>query len=93
MSERCRSTRRPGHPRNASTEQDRVPIQLPQNLDQMLQNWIESEEPNVGWCLLCDQPIRSAEDLLPGTSTHDCTAGRALEERIESSVQGTKNQN
>lgn len=71
--------------KKAAAEQGWVPIQFPDNLDQMFQNWSDSEELNVGWCLLCDQPIRSAADLIPDTSTHDCSAGRALEVRIKES--------
>lgn len=61
---------------------DWVPLDCPENLDEMLENWANSRDENVGWCLLCNSAIRTAEDLLPGTSTHNCEAGRALEEKI-----------
>jgi hypothetical protein len=32
--------------------------------------------------LLCNQPIRSENDLIPGTSSHTCAAGLALDEKI-----------
>lgn len=59
-----------------------VPIQAPTNLEEMFQHWVESEEPNVGWCLMCDSPIRSEADMIPGTNSHNCEAGRQLDERI-----------
>jgi hypothetical protein len=61
---------------------DWVPIQVPPHFEQMYQNWVECEEPNIGWCMLCDEPIRSANDLIPGTNTHTCAAGRELEVKI-----------
>ena len=71
---------------------DWVPIQASPNLEQMYQNWIDCDEPNIGWCLMCNSPIRSADDLIPGTSSHNCEAGRALEERIrgEAESRGTE---
>jgi hypothetical protein len=51
-----------------------VPIQFPANIEEMLENWESCADENVGWCLLCDGPIRSAEDpeqqhsQLPGGS-------------------------
>ena len=59
-----------------------VPIQFPVNLEEMLDAWIESSEPNIGWCLMCNSPIRSQEELFPGTGIHDCDGGRALEAKI-----------
>jgi hypothetical protein len=35
----------------------------------MLDHWASCAEENVGWCLLCDGPIRTAEDLIPETNT------------------------
>lgn len=61
---------------------DWVPIQLPPNLEEMFEHWIDSDEPNVGWCLLCDCPIPSADDLIPGTNSHNCEAGRELDGKI-----------
>lgn len=61
---------------------DWVPIQVPPHFEEMYQKWVECEEPNIGSCMLCDEPIRSADDLIPGTSTHNCAAGRELEVKI-----------
>src|ERR1039458_9798638 len=66
----------------AKPPKDWVPIQVPENLEGMFLNWVECDEPNVGWCMLGDHPIRSAADLIPNTNTHNCEAGRALEEKI-----------
>jgi hypothetical protein len=57
----------------------------------MYENWIECEEPNVGWCLLCNQPIRSAEDLIPGTNSHNCAAGRELDDKIRAAEASEQN--
>lgn len=78
---KCRR-RSPGSQRKQQYPADWVPIQVPPNLDEMLQRWIDSDEPNVGWCLLCDNPIRSADDMIPGTNSHSCEAGRAFDEKI-----------
>jgi hypothetical protein len=61
---------------------DWVPINCPENLDEMIENWANSRDENVGWCLLCNNGIRTEADLIPGTSTHNCEAGRALEKQI-----------
>ncbi len=58
------------------------PIQVPDNFDEMVSAWVDSAEPNIGWCLLCDSPIRTEDDLIPGTSTHNCPEGRSLEEKM-----------
>jgi hypothetical protein len=61
-----------------------VPIQFPPNSLDMLEAWTTSDEPNVGWCLLCNRPIESESDLIPETNTHDCPEGRAFEKRQNS---------
>jgi hypothetical protein len=48
----------------------------------MFQAWNDSPEPNIGWCLMCNGPIRTEGNLIPGTSTHNCAEGRALETKI-----------
>jgi len=57
-----------------------APIQFPSNILDMLDTWIASDERNVGWCLLCNRPIKSEDDLIGKTNTHDCSEGHALEE-------------
>ena len=61
---------------------DWVPVEFPNNIDEMLTAWTESTEPNVGWCLLCNSPIRTEADFIPETNTHDCEAGREFEAEI-----------
>ena len=75
-------------PQNQQHPKGWVPIQAPPNLAEMFQHWSECKEPNVGWCLMCDSPIRSADDLIPGTSSHNCETGRALDEKIRAAEQG-----
>jgi hypothetical protein len=77
---RTKPSRVPG--KAATPPKDWVPIQVPPNLESMYQSWIDCEEPNVGSCLLCDSPIRSADDMIPGTSSHNCAPGLALDEEI-----------
>ena len=59
-----------------------VPIKIPDNFDEMLEAWNEDKEPSVGLCLMCGQPIRTMEEFIPGTHTHNCAAGRAFEKMI-----------
>jgi hypothetical protein len=59
-----------------------VPVRFPPNLEEMLENWETCADENVGWCLLCDGPIRGEEDLIPHSNTHNCPAGRRLELRL-----------
>ena len=56
-----------------------VPIRIPANMEEMLEHFFEHQAEVLGWCLLCDSAIRTEDDLLPGTDTHDCEPGRALE--------------
>jgi hypothetical protein len=59
-----------------------VPIQFPANLEEMLENWESCANENVGWCLLCDGPIRTEQDLIENTNTHNCPEGLRLESRL-----------
>jgi hypothetical protein len=45
-------------------KKEMVPIQFPANLEEMLDNWETCPDENVGWCLLCDGPVRTAQDLI-----------------------------
>ena len=58
---------------------DWVPVQIPDNFDEMLEAFANYSEERIGWCLLCNSPIRSEADLISNTNTHDCEAGRAFE--------------
>jgi hypothetical protein len=50
-------------------------IKFPENLWEMLGHWEDCSEENVGWCLLCDHPIRSEADMIPEINTHACPEG------------------
>jgi hypothetical protein len=63
-------------------EDNWVPIQVPDNLEEMFQAWVDAPEPNIGWCLICNSPISTADDLIPGTNSHNCVEGRALDAKI-----------
>ena len=73
-------------------DDDWVPLDPTPNLMEMLERWANSTEPNIGWGLLCDQPIRCIDDLIPETNTHDCPEGRALEAAHASRVAGRTRQ-
>lgn len=69
-------------------DDDWVPIEFPPNLMEMMEAWLTSDEPGVGWCLLCNSPIKSESDIIAGTNTHDCPEGRAFEESHKSLAAG-----
>lgn len=58
---------------------DHLRMKIPANIDEMILKWASSTEDSIGWCLLCDSPIPSEDDMIPGTNTHDCEAGQALD--------------
>jgi hypothetical protein len=53
-----------------------------------LQKWLESTEPCIGFCLLCGHPILTVEDLIPGTSSHNCPEGQASEAELTNELSG-----
>ena len=59
-----------------------VPVQIPDNLEEMFESWAADPEPSIGLCLMCGQPIRSEADMIPGTSSHNCAEGMAFHEKI-----------
>jgi hypothetical protein len=63
---------------------DWVPLEVPDNLDEIFEAMASYSGEIVGWCLLCNSPIHSESDFIPETSTHDCAAGRELEAKIAS---------
>jgi hypothetical protein len=63
------------------TNMKMTPIEFPANIEEMLDNWASRAEEKVGWCLICDGPITSAQDLIENSNTHNCPAGRRLESR------------
>jgi hypothetical protein len=51
---------------------DRVPIKMPDNLEETVAGWLESCDGSVGVCLRCGDRIMSADDLIRGTNRHRC---------------------
>jgi hypothetical protein len=70
------------HVNEPPIEKDWAPIKVPENLEEMVDAWANDPEPNVGWCLLCNSPIRTEDDLIPETNTHNCEVGREMEAKI-----------
>lgn len=56
-----------------------VPIQFSEDLMDALEGFYQERDNCLGWCMLCNHPIRALRDLIPGTNTHDCERGRALQ--------------
>jgi hypothetical protein len=79
----CRYVQRPNESEleePAGPGADWVSPKIPDNLDEIILNWASYAGPSkVGWCFLCDQPILSEDDLIPGTATHRCDAGWRIE--------------
>lgn len=69
-------------PAKDQIEQSWVSIQIPDNLEEMLQNWNNDPGPNIGWCLICNSAIRTEDDLVPGTNLHNCVESGALEANL-----------
>jgi hypothetical protein len=69
-----------GDPRSLFRKREKImpQIKFPENLWEMLQNWEDCSEENVGWCLLCDRPIHSEKDIIPKTNIHRCPEGIRL---------------
>ena len=69
-------------PDGARMRDDWVRIRFPDNLEEMFEAMSSYAGDQVGWCLPCNAPIHSEADLIPGASTHNCKAGRALDAKI-----------
>ena len=70
------------HNERINVNDDWVPIQAPDNLEEMLAAFVNDQEEKVGWCLLCNSAIRTENDMIPNTNTHDCEKGRAFDATI-----------
>jgi hypothetical protein len=66
----------------STMNEDWVPIQFPDNFEEMFEAFANYSEERIGWCLLCNRPIHTEADFISGTNTHDCEAGRAFEASI-----------
>jgi len=60
-------------------QDDWVPLEVPDNLDEMFEAMTRYSGEKIGWCAMCNGPIHSDSDLLPETGAHDCEGGRAFE--------------
>jgi len=49
-------------------DEDGVLIQPPDNIE----SWLVYEGESVGYCFVCDSPIKSEFDIIPGTNDHRC---------------------
>lgn len=58
---------------------DLVPLKVPENIEEMLNDWVSDSTEKIGWCLLCNHPIRTEADLISHTNTHNCARGWELE--------------
>ena len=54
------------------------PLRVPDNFDQMLEDMLAYEHSSAGWCLLCNRPLKSPDDLISGTNIHNCPEGLRL---------------
>jgi hypothetical protein len=55
-----------------------VRIRFPENIIEIVEEWASSVDHGVGVCLLCGNVIHTGAELIPGTSIHNCPAGRSL---------------
>jgi hypothetical protein len=62
-----------------------VPIQPPNNLEGMIESWVAYEGEAVGYCFVCDSPIKSEFDIIPGTNDHRCERQKAPRRRCRAS--------
>ena len=69
-----------------------VPIECPARVEEMLRNFFAHQGEVVGWCLLCNSPLRTEDDFIPETNTHNCERGRAIhassaEQRVDDATE------
>jgi hypothetical protein len=64
----------------SATNERSLKIQFPEHIIEIIDEWANSIECGVGVCLLCGSVIHTEDEFIPGTSTHDCSAGPALEQ-------------
>jgi hypothetical protein len=57
----------------------KVPIDFQPTVHEMAEKFFAHRGEVLGWCLLCDSPIRTEQEFIPGTDTHNCQRGRDLE--------------
>jgi hypothetical protein len=67
---------------------DFVPLKVPENIEEILNDWVSDDTEKIGWCLLCNRPIRTEADLIPRTNTHNCARGWELELKSSNGFRG-----
>lgn len=68
-------------------QNDSVPLNTPDNFDELLDSMVTSPATSIGLCFLCGSAIPPG-GLIEGTATHDCPAGRELEATIAAEESG-----
>lgn len=51
-------------------DEDWVPIQPPDNLEEMIESWLAYEGESVGYCFVCASVIKSESEIIPGSNDH-----------------------
>jgi hypothetical protein len=54
------------------------------DIDRMIESWLADRGESVGYCFVCDSPIMSELDILPGTNDHHCEGKKAPRRRYRS---------
>jgi hypothetical protein len=57
-----------------------IEIHFPEDIIEIVEEWASSIDHGVGVCLLCGSVIHTEAEFIPGTSIHNCAAGRSLEQ-------------
>jgi hypothetical protein len=63
-------------------DEDFVPIQPPDDLDEMIESWLAYEGESVGYCFVCDLPIKNEFDIIPGTNDHRCARKKSMRRQV-----------
>lgn len=79
QSRACRRARHRDQ-KQVKSGKDWIPLQVPPSLMETIEANFAYDKPKVGWCLLCNSPIETADDFIPETNTHSCPEGLRLHE-------------
>jgi hypothetical protein len=66
-------------------DEDWVLIQPPSHFQEMIESWLAYEGESVGYCFVCDSPIKSEFDIIPRTNDHRCEQQKAPRRRCRPS--------
>lgn len=53
-----------------------VTLQPQEGVEETLSHFVNYQGECVGWCLVCDEPITSETNMIPGSNSHDCPKNR-----------------